>query len=52
MLAKRANPEMDAYTIRFREQDQRLEAMPDDVIYARKVARQVRYSASRDRDRT
>ena len=38
VLAKRANPEMDAYTIRFREQDQRLEAMPDDVIYARKVA--------------
>jgi asparagine synthase (glutamine-hydrolysing) len=38
VLAKRANPEMDAYTIRFREQDQRLEAMPDDVVYARKVA--------------
>lgn len=40
VLAKRANPEMDAYTIRFREQDQRLEAMPDDVVYARKVADQ------------
>jgi asparagine synthase (glutamine-hydrolysing) len=40
VLAKRANPEMDAYTIRFRQQDQRLEAMPDDVVYARKVALQ------------
>jgi asparagine synthase (glutamine-hydrolysing) len=39
VLAQRANPGMDAYTIRFREQDQRLEAMPDDALYARKVAR-------------
>ena len=29
---------MDAYTIRFRTEDQKLEAMPDDVVYARKVA--------------
>jgi asparagine synthase (glutamine-hydrolysing) len=40
VLAKRANPDIDAYTIRFREQDQRLEAMPDDALYARKVANQ------------
>jgi asparagine synthase (glutamine-hydrolysing) len=39
VLAKRANPEIDAYTITFRAQDQRLEAMPDDAIYARKIAR-------------
>jgi asparagine synthase (glutamine-hydrolysing) len=29
---------VDAYTIAFRQQDQRLEAMPDDAVYARKVA--------------
>jgi asparagine synthase (glutamine-hydrolysing) len=40
VLAQRANPGMEAYTIRFREQDQRLEAMPDDALYARKVAQQ------------
>ena len=39
VLAKRANPQIDAYTITFRAQDQRLEAMPDDAIYARKIAR-------------
>ncbi len=39
VLAKQANPEVDAYTITFRPEDQRLEAMPDDVIYARKIAR-------------
>ena len=39
VLAKRANPEIDAYTITFRAQDQRLEAMPDDAVYARKIAR-------------
>jgi len=38
VLAKRANPHIDAYTITFRSQDQRLEAMPDDAVYARKVA--------------
>ena len=38
VLAHRANPEIDAYTIAFRPQDQRLEAMPDDAVYARKVA--------------
>jgi len=38
VLAKRADPDIDAYTITFRPEDQRLEAMPDDAIYARKVA--------------
>ena len=40
VLAKRINPELDAYTITFRPQDHRLEAMPDDAKYARKVATQ------------
>ncbi|MGH9105462.1 MAG: asparagine synthase (glutamine-hydrolyzing) [Acidimicrobiales bacterium] len=39
VLAKRANPDIDAYTITFRPEDHRLEAMPDDAIYARKIAR-------------
>lgn len=38
VLAKRAEPNVDAYTITFRAQDQRLEAMPDDAVYARRVA--------------
>jgi asparagine synthase (glutamine-hydrolysing) len=38
VLSKRANPAVDAYTITFRSQDQRLEAMPDDAVYARKIA--------------
>jgi asparagine synthase (glutamine-hydrolysing) len=29
---------VDAYTITFRSEDQKLEAMPDDAVYARKVA--------------
>ena len=40
VLAKRSDPGIDAYTITFRAEDQRLEAMPDDAIYARKVAAQ------------
>lgn len=40
ILANRSNPDMDAYTIRFREQDQKIEAMPDDALYARKLADQ------------
>jgi asparagine synthase (glutamine-hydrolysing) len=40
VLAHRATPDLDAYTITFRPEDQRLEAMPDDAIYARKVAAQ------------
>jgi asparagine synthase (glutamine-hydrolysing) len=38
VLANRAIPGIDAYTITFRPEDQRLEAMPDDAVYARKVA--------------
>jgi asparagine synthase (glutamine-hydrolysing) len=38
VLAHRAAADVDAYTIAFRPQDQRLEAMPDDAVYARKVA--------------
>ncbi len=38
VLAKRANPDLDAYTITFRPQDQRIEAMPDDARYARRLA--------------
>ena len=40
VLAHRAAQEIDAYTITFRAEDQRLEAMPDDAVYARKVAAQ------------
>jgi asparagine synthase (glutamine-hydrolysing) len=40
VLAHRAAQEIDAYTITFRPEDQRLEAMPDDAVYARKVASQ------------
>jgi asparagine synthase (glutamine-hydrolysing) len=38
VLAHQANAAIDAYTITFRQEDQRLEAMPDDAVYARKVA--------------
>jgi asparagine synthase (glutamine-hydrolysing) len=38
VLAHQAAPEIDAYTITFRAADQRFEAMPDDAVYARKVA--------------
>ncbi len=38
VLAHQAQTGIDAYTITFRPEDQRLEAMPDDAIYARKVA--------------
>ena len=38
VLAKQANPAIDAYTITFRPQDRRLEAMPDDASYARLLA--------------
>jgi asparagine synthase (glutamine-hydrolysing) len=39
VLAKRRLPAIDAYTIRFRREDQRFEAMPEDAKYARAVAR-------------
>jgi asparagine synthase (glutamine-hydrolysing) len=38
VLAHNADRAVDAYTIAFRPQDQRLEAMPDDAVYARQVA--------------
>jgi len=44
VLAHREQAAIDAYTITFRPEDQRLEAMPDDAIYARKVA--ARYGIS------
>lgn len=37
-LAHRSDPSIEAYTIAFRSQDQRLEAMPDDARYARRLA--------------
>ena len=40
VLAHQDSSSVDAYTITFRPEDQRLEAMPDDAIYARKVAAQ------------
>src|SRR6516164_5058695 len=40
VLAHQADTGIDAYTITFRPEDQRLEAMPDDAVYARKVAAQ------------
>jgi len=38
VLAHQSDAAIDAYTITFRPQDHRLEAMPDDAVYARKVA--------------
>jgi asparagine synthase (glutamine-hydrolysing) len=38
VLAHQGGQAVDAYTITFRPEDQRLEAMPDDAVYARKVA--------------
>jgi asparagine synthase (glutamine-hydrolysing) len=40
VLAHQEASSVDAYTITFRPADQKLEAMPDDAVYARKVARQ------------
>ncbi len=40
VLAHQRAASVDAYTITFRPEDQKLEAMPDDAIYARKVAHQ------------
>lgn len=37
-LAHRHNPGLEAYSIAFREEDNRLEAMPDDARYARLMA--------------
>ena len=38
VLAHQDARSVDAYTITFRPEDQKLEAMPDDALYARKVA--------------
>jgi asparagine synthase (glutamine-hydrolysing) len=38
VLATRHNQEIDSYTISFRPEDRRLEAMPDDLAYARRLA--------------
>jgi asparagine synthase (glutamine-hydrolysing) len=40
VLAHQDSASVDAYTITFRPEDQKLEAMPDDAVYARKVAKQ------------
>ena len=37
-LAHRSDPSIEAYTIVFRPEDQRLESMPDDARYARRLA--------------
>lgn len=38
-LAHRSDPSIEAYTIAFRDEDQRMEAMPDDAYYARRLAK-------------
>lgn len=38
VLAKERHHDLDAYTIGFRPEDQKLEAMPDDLKYARIIA--------------
>jgi asparagine synthase (glutamine-hydrolysing) len=40
VLAAQRNRDIDCYTISFRPEDRRLEAMPDDLSYARKLAGQ------------
>jgi asparagine synthase (glutamine-hydrolysing) len=40
VLAARHNRDIDSYTISFRSEDRRFEAMPDDLAYARKLAGQ------------
>lgn len=39
VLAKKAHADLDSYTISFRPEDHRLEAMPDDARFARLLAR-------------
>ncbi len=41
-MAARHNPGIQCYTIGFRAADQRIEAMPDDIRYARRLAGQLR----------
>jgi asparagine synthase (glutamine-hydrolysing) len=40
VLAARESQKIDSYTISFRPEDQRFEAMPDDLTFARKLAQQ------------
>jgi asparagine synthase (glutamine-hydrolysing) len=40
VLAKRMAGHLDSYTIAFRSEDMKLEAMPDDLRYARQVSQQ------------
>lgn len=40
VLAKRHNPQLEAYTIRVAEADLALEGMPQDIHYARKLAKE------------
>jgi asparagine synthase (glutamine-hydrolysing) len=41
VLAARHNPRLEAYTIRMRGDDLAMEGMPQDVLYARKLARDI-----------
>ena len=41
-LAHRSDPSIEAYTIVFRDEDQRMESMPDDARYARIMADHLR----------
>jgi len=38
-IAARQGHDIDGYTISFREEDRKLEAMPDDLFYARRIAK-------------
>ena len=40
-VAAASSPDIQAYTIAFRDEDQRFEAMPDDAAYARRFAAQL-----------
>ncbi|OGT30015.1 MAG: asparagine synthase (glutamine-hydrolyzing) [Gammaproteobacteria bacterium RIFCSPHIGHO2_12_FULL_35_23] len=40
-MAKHYNEKIDSYTIAFRNQDKRFEAMPDDANYAKRLAKQL-----------
>jgi asparagine synthase (glutamine-hydrolysing) len=39
VLARKQVTRMDCFTVAFREKDQKFEAMPDDLLYARKIAK-------------
>ena len=50
-LAVEADASIEAYTIAFRPEDQRIEAMPDDAALRPPDGRSARHLAARDRDR-